>query len=83
MRARTLPCLVVLCLLGAGCTSESPTGSAVHPVGAPLLDGIGWVGGGGKSDDSTDPTTSTTSAGIGWVGGGGRAAEDDSLTTAP
>lgn len=68
MRAHPLAVLIVLCLLGTGCSSEGPTAPAVPPSGSPLHDGIGWVGGGGRTADST---TTASAAGIGWVGGGG------------
>ncbi|HEU0076007.1 MAG TPA: hypothetical protein VFQ76_00045 [Longimicrobiaceae bacterium] len=68
MRAHTLACLLVLCLLGAGCSADVPTAPAVPAAAAPLHDGIGWTGGGGRSADSTN---TASAAGIGWVGGGG------------
>lgn len=77
MRAHNFAALVVLCLLSAGCASDVTTVSAVPPSGNPLHDGGGWVGGGGRSDDST------ATSGIGWVGGGGRLAPIDTLKTVP
>ena len=42
-----------LCLIGASCTSDSPTNSDQQASETPSLDGIGWQGGGGRMPGDT------------------------------
>lgn len=63
MHARRLPLagalILGLCLIGAGCASDSPTTPDQQAADAPLLDGPGWFGGGGRmpSDSTSTGTT--------------------------
>ena len=67
---RTLAC--VFFALVASCADAGPTEPTAARPQAPSFNGIGWMGGGGRSDS----TVSTSSEnGIGWVGGGGRLQE--------
>ncbi len=45
-----------LCLLISGCASDSPTSDDRTP-GPPLLDGPGWIGGGGRMPGDTTSTS--------------------------
>jgi hypothetical protein len=75
-RLRTVALLASLAL-GAAC-STGPTETELLPTTQePMMDGIGWVGGGGRSDSTAVPS----STGTGWFGGGGRS-EQDTVTNA-
>ena len=64
--------LIASLALGAAC-STGPTESELRQAGTrPVMDGIGWVGGGGRSDSTAVPNAT----GTGWFGGGGRAEQD-------
>jgi hypothetical protein len=68
MRAHSPAVLMVLCLLGTGCPSQGPTAPAVPPSETPLHDGIGWVGGGGRTADFT--TTASAAVNRPGIAGG-------------
>lgn len=60
--------LIASLAMGAAC-SAGPTEPELLQTGkVPSMDGIGWVGSGGRSDS----TAESTATGIGWFGGGGR-----------
>lgn len=71
--SRTLACAA--CALVVSCADAGPVEPTDAQLERPTFNGIGWVGGGGRSDSTS---TSTTSEGIGVFGGGGRS---DTTTT--
>jgi hypothetical protein len=76
---RALALIVSLCA-GAACSTGTTEPEPLNGRHSPLMDGIGWVGGGGRTD--TVPTTPTiTTTGIGVFGGGGRVEQDPQDST--
>lgn len=75
---RALVLIVSLCA-GAACSTGTTEPEPLNGRHPPLMDGIGWVGGGGRSDSTAVPT----STGTGWFGGGGDRVEQDPQDSTP
>ena len=71
--------LIASLALGAGCSTEPTQPELLQTGQKPVMDGIGWVGGGGRSDSTTVPSAT----GTGWFGGGGRLEADTVVNAEP
>jgi hypothetical protein len=72
-RIPTLTSLVFLSLIAlAGCTGDV-TEPELPQLDSPAMSGIGWTGGGGRTDTASTTTSEAgaASSGIGVFGGGG------------
>ncbi|MEW5926029.1 MAG: hypothetical protein AB1941_00945 [Gemmatimonadota bacterium] len=66
LRAFTATFALALALTFSACDSQGATDPAVRPSPTPALDGIGMVGGGGRTADGSEPG-GTTSAPVDTV----------------
>ncbi len=62
-RLRTYTVTLALTLAFSACDSQGATDSTVRPSPTPALDGIGMVGGGGRSADGSEPGGTTSAPG--------------------